>query len=86
MEPTPVPEPAAEPAAELTEESIIPTLDAAHREAVDRESVPDDKALTVSQINGMKKEEVHAACAKYGIDIEGKDVLKLKKELKAKVV
>jgi len=85
MEPTPVPAPIPEPVPELTEEEIVPALEAAHREA-DRETVFDDKKLSVSEINGMKKEELHEACAKYGIDITGKDVLKLKKELKTKVV
>jgi hypothetical protein len=33
----------------------------------------------------MKKDEVHRACAVHGISIEGKDILALKRELKALV-
>ena len=51
----------------------------------DREEVEDDKALTIAEINGMKKEDVHRACATRGISIEGKNILDLKKELKAMV-
>ena len=55
----------------------------------DPEDVPDDKddkALTIKEINGMKKEDLHRVCTIHGIIIEGKDVLALKKELKAKVI
>ena len=57
--------------------------------AADPEDVPDDKddkALTIKEINGMKKEDLHRVCTTHGIIIEGKDVLTLKKELKAKVI
>jgi hypothetical protein len=54
--------------------------------AADPEEVPDDKALTIKEINGMKKEDLHRVCTIHGIIIEGKDVLALKKELKAKVI
>jgi len=49
------------------------------------DEVEDDKPLTIKEINGMKKEDLHNVCTKHGISIEGKDVLALKKELKAKV-
>jgi hypothetical protein len=84
---------------ELSMETITETvttvdLPALHRErvaaavaaAADPEEVPDDKALTIKEINGMKKEDLHRVCTIHGIIIEGKDVLALKKELKAKVI
>jgi len=84
---------------ELSMETITETvttvdLPALHRErvaaavaaAADPEEVPDDKALTIKEINGMKKEDLHRVCTMNGIMIEGKDVLALKKELKAKVI
>jgi hypothetical protein len=83
---------------ELSMETITETvttvdLPALHRErvaaavaAADPEEVPDDKALTIKEINGMKKEDLHRVCTMHGIIIEGKDVLALKKELKAKVI
>jgi hypothetical protein len=86
---------------ELSMETITETvttvdLPALHRErvaaavaavaAADPEEVPDDKALTIKEINGMKKEDLHRVCTMHGIIIEGKDVLSLKKELKAKVI
>ena len=52
---------------------------------VDREVVEDDKALTIAEINGMKKDDVHRACTTRGINIEGKNILDLKKELKGMV-
>jgi hypothetical protein len=52
---------------------------------VDREEVVDDKALTIAEINGMKKDDVHRACATHGISIDGKNILDLKKALKAMV-
>jgi len=52
---------------------------------LDREVVEDDKALTIAEINGMKKEDVHRACTTRGIDIDGKNILELKKALKAMV-
>jgi len=85
---------------ELSMETITETvttvdLPALHRErvaaavaavaAADPEEVPDDKTLTIKEINGMKKEDLHRVCTMHGISIEGKDVLALKKELKAKV-
>jgi hypothetical protein len=51
----------------------------------DREEVEDDKPLTIKEINDMKKDEVHRACAKQGISIEGKNIFDLKKALKATV-
>lgn len=51
----------------------------------DREEVADDKALTIAEINGMKKEDVHRACATHSISIDGKNILDLKKALKAMV-
>ena len=63
--------------AELAEEPVAAVPDP--------EEVEDDKALTIKEINGMKKEDVHRACALHGISIEGKNILDLKKELKAKV-
>jgi hypothetical protein len=52
---------------------------------VDPEAVEDDKALTIAEINGMKKEDVHRVCAMHGISIEGKNIIDLKKALKATV-
>ena len=77
-------------AAKETKEAAKETKEAA-KEAKDGwntdgwDTVPDDK-LTVAQINGMKKDDVHAACTKHGIDITGKNLLDLKRELKTKVV
>ena len=45
----------------------------------------EDKALTIKEINEMKKEDVHRVCEIHGIDIEGKNILELKKALKATV-
>ncbi len=61
--------------AELAEEPVQP----------DPEEVEDDKALTIKEINGMKKEDVHRVCALHGISIEGKNILDLKKALKGLV-
>lgn len=58
---------------------------AAAAAAADPEEVEDDKELTVKEINGMKKEDVHRVCEQRGISIEGKNILDLKKELKALV-
>jgi hypothetical protein len=52
----------------------------------DPEEVEDDKPLTIKEINGMKKDDLHRVCATHGISIDGKDILTLKKELKAKVI
>lgn len=52
---------------------------------IDTEAVEDDKALTIAEINGMKKEDVHRVCALHGISIEGKNIIDLKKALKATV-
>ena len=52
---------------------------------VDREEVADDKALTIAEINSMKKDDVHRACTTHGISIDGKNILDLKKALKAMV-
>lgn len=78
---------------ELVETVVSTDLPALHREraaaataAADPEEVEDDKPLTIKEINGMKKEDLHLVCTKHGISIEGKDVLALKKELKAKVI
>ena len=51
----------------------------------DREEVEDDRALTIKEINEMKKEDVHRVCAMHGISIDGKNILDLKKALKATV-
>jgi hypothetical protein len=57
--------------------------------AIDREEVEDDiahnTALTIAEINGMKKEDLHRACATHSIPIDGKNILELKKALKAMV-
>jgi hypothetical protein len=83
---------------ELKEEKLVETvttvdLAALHKDrlaraekaAEEKDTVVDDKELTILEINGMKKDEVHAACARYGISIEGKNILDLKKALKATV-
>jgi len=73
----------------LTETVVSTDLPALHREraaAADPEEVEDDKQLTIKEINGMKKDDLHRVCATHGISIEGKDILTLKKELKAKVI
>jgi len=83
---------------ELKEEKLVEAVDLAalHKDRVSRaekakaeaeakELVVDDKALTIQEINGMKREDVHAACTRYGISIEGKNILDLKKALKEKV-
>lgn len=82
---------------ELKEEKLVKTatvdLAALHKERVERaekaaeekDTVVDDKKLTILEINGMKKDEVHAACARYGIDMKDKNILDLKKALKATV-
>jgi hypothetical protein len=76
----------------LTETVVSTDLPALHREraeaaaaAADPEEVEDDKELTVKEINGMKKEDVHRVCEQRGISIEGKNILDLKKALKALV-
>jgi hypothetical protein len=71
--------------ASLTSVPLAPLAPLAPLEPIDREVVEDDKALTIAEINAMKKEDVHRACAKHGIDIEGKNILELKKALKAMV-
>ena len=80
--------------AELTETVVTTDLPGLHRERAaaavagaeeDPEEVEDDK-LTVKEINGMKKEDVHRVCALRGISIEGQNILDLKKALKALVV
>lgn len=85
---------------ELVETVVSTDLPALHREraaaaiaaiavtaiASHSDEVEDDKPLTIKEINGMKKEDLHLVCTKHGISIEGKDVLALKKELKAKVI
>lgn len=76
--------------AELTETVVSTDLPALHRAraaaaAADPEEVEDD-TLTIKGINGMKKEDVHLACEQRGISIEGKNILDLKKALKALVV
>jgi len=53
--------------------------------APDREEVEDDGELSIKSINEMKKDEVHRVCAVHGIDIDGKNILDLKKALKALV-
>lgn len=51
----------------------------------DPEEVADDRALTIKEINEMKKEDVHRVCAMHGISLDGKNTLELKKALKATV-
>jgi hypothetical protein len=74
----------------LTETVVSTDLHALHRGRAaaageDPEEVEDDKELTVKEINGMKKEDVHRVCELRGISIEGKNILDLKKALKALV-
>lgn len=81
----------------ITETVVSTDLPALHRKraavaeaageagAADPEEVEDDKELTVKEINGMKKEDVHRVCEQRGISIEGKNILDLKKALKALV-
>ena len=82
--------------AELTETVVSTDLPALHRERAAaavagtfaeaaEEEVVDDKELTIKEINGMKKEDVHRACAARGISIDGQNILDLKKALKALV-
>ena len=78
--------------AELTETVVSTDLPGLHRAraeaavaAADPEEVVDDKELTIKEINGMKKEDVHRACTARGISIEGQNILDLKKSLKALV-
>ncbi len=52
---------------------------------IDREIVADDKELTIKEINEMKKDDVHRICKIHGISIEGKNIIDLKKALKATV-
>jgi len=75
----------------LTETVVSTDLPALHREraaaaqaAADPEEVEDDK-LTIKEINGMKKDDLYRVCTTRGISIEGKNILDLKKELKALV-
>jgi hypothetical protein len=68
---------AAAPAAPAAAASLAPLT------AVEDE--PEDKALTIKDINEMKKEDVHRVCAIHGIDIDGKNILDLKKALKSLV-
>jgi hypothetical protein len=65
--------------------SLMSSVPLAPPSPVDREVVADDRALTIAEINGMKKDDVHRACGTHGISIEGKNILDLKKELKAMV-
>jgi hypothetical protein len=69
----------------LHKDRLARAAKAAKEAAEEKEMVVDDKQLTILEINGMKKEEVHAACARYGISIDGKNILDLKKALKATV-
>jgi len=82
--------------AELTETVVSTDLPALHRERAAAavagtfaeaaaEEVEDDTELTIKKINGMKKEDVHRACAARGISIDGQNILDLKKALKALV-
>ena len=73
-----------ERAAAAAEAAVAPAEVAAA--PADPEEVEDDKPLTIKEINGMKKDDLHRVCATHGISIEGKDILTLKKELKAKVI
>jgi hypothetical protein len=65
--------------------SLAPLAPLESPSPVDREEVADDKALTIAEINGMKKDDVHRACTTHGISIDGKNILDLKKALKAMV-
>ena len=69
----------------LTSLASLAPLEPERVERVDREEVEDDRALTIAEINAMKKEDVHRACAKHGISIDSKNILELKKELKTMV-
>jgi hypothetical protein len=81
--------------AEITETVVSSDLPGLHRAraeaavaaagAADPEEVADDKELTIREINSMKKEDVHRACEARSISIDGKDILTLKKALKALV-
>jgi len=65
--------------------SVAPVAAVAPVTAVDPEEVEDDRPLTIKDINEMKKEDVHRVCAMHGINIDGKNILELKKALKATV-
>jgi len=78
--------------AEITETVVTTDLTGLHRARAEaavagaaEEEVADDKELTIKEINGMKKDDVHRACAARGISIEGQNILDLKKALKALV-
>jgi hypothetical protein len=82
--------------AELTETVVSTDLPGLHRARAEaavagtfaaeaEEEVVDDKELTIKEINGMKKEDVHRACTARGISIDGQNILDLKKALKALV-
>ena len=73
------------PLAPLAPVAAVAAVAAAAVEAIDRDEVEDDKALTIAEINGMKKEDVHRVCTMHGISIEGKNIIDLKKALKATV-
>jgi hypothetical protein len=64
---------------------VAPVAPVAQVAAVDPEEVEDDRVLTIKDINEMKKEDVHRVCAIHGISIDGKNILELKKALKATV-
>jgi hypothetical protein len=80
---------------ELTETVVSSDIPGLHRSRAEaavagaaelaEEEVADDKELTIKEINGMKKEDVHRACAARGISIENQNILDLKKALKALV-
>jgi hypothetical protein len=77
--------------AELTETVVTDDLPGLHRARAEaavagaEEEVADDKELTIKEINGMKKDDVHRACTARGISIDGHNILDLKKALKALV-
>jgi len=72
-------------AAKASLAAVAPVAQVAAMAAVDPEEVEDDRALTIKDINEMKKEDVHRVCAVHGISIDGKNILELKKALKATV-
>ena len=74
-----------ERSAEAAKASLAAVAPVAAVAAVDPEEVEDDRALTIKEINEMKKEDVHRVCAMHGISIDGKNILELKKALKATV-
>lgn len=63
---------------------LVP-LDAFDADGAADVAITEVGTLTIQLINGMKKEDVHRACEVHGIEIGDKNILALKKELKALV-